>query len=613
MFYYSSQHAQTRLEAGTLAAADLLAPTSVTLHPEILEIQAGRHTRYLQQVTITGYGHHLLCGWVNNLLDLGIPLLVSTHLEPNDSRAMILKLEHALTKLESKRLSDQKTLRITTVDQHLEADQIRQVTRALASRQMKIFDVSMTIGVHAGSRERLEQRSRYVLSHLREMQLQARPALHQQDLAWQSCLPVGVDRLQHWVKLTSDVLSTMLPGTRGVVGTPTGLFLGYTGSGMAHQPVYLNPWSSRKKVGNPHIVVIGDTGQGKTWVGLTIATGFLGLGLADVVVLDKDDDYLALHDALHGESQRYNLARSCPINLFDLPFGPGAIDPDDPADMLAEFFDNSLMTGLTLLVAEEDTPLTRSEEAYLMAIARATYADKGITHDALRRHPETALFPAPTLADFIAMMRSIPASSESMRQSLLERLEKASYLFQGGQTSISLETPLTIFSIKELHPKWFALMTYVVQNFLTRHRALRQDDRYLAYIVEEASYLLKHPAGRRYLESGSRGFRKLGIAQITLSQHPQDFLEAGQVVLANAGTVFYMGMQRTAVEKLHLPEELERILLEGIPGQCVLRIGNEYAPMTIWSNPVYQAIFTTDPVERRAMRRKAHEQHPGRA
>jgi hypothetical protein len=191
-----------------------------------------------------------------------------------------------------------------------------------------------------------------------------------------------------------------------------------------------------------------------------------------------------------------------------------------------------------------------------------------------------------------------------MRQSLLERLEKAAYLFQGGQTSISLEKPLTIFSIRELDSKWFALMTYVVQNFLTRHRALRQDDRYLAYIVEEASYLLKNPAGRRYLESGSRGFRKLGIAQITLSQHPRDFLEAGQVVLSNAGTVFYLGMQRTAVEKLHLPEELERVLIESVPGQCVLRIGNEYAPLTIWSNPVYRAIFTTDPVERRAIRQR---------
>jgi hypothetical protein len=604
-FYYTSPNDQIRFEAGILEVADLIAPSSIEVAPNVLQIQAGKQTRYVRTFTITGYGHHLLCGWINNLHDLGLPLLVSLHLEPIDSHFMIKRLEQELTRIESKRLSDQKNLRITKVDQNIEADQIRLVTRALAARKLKIFDVSMTICIHAGSLERLEQRSRYVLSHLHNMQLQGRPANWQQDLAWQSCLPVGLDLLQNWVKLTSDVVSTMLPGISGTVGTPTGVFLGYTGSGLSRRPVYLNPWSTDKKIANPHIVIIGETGQGKSWLGKTIATGFMGLGLADVVVLDKDDDFLPMHEELRGESQRYNLARSCPINLFDIPFGPADVDPDDPADILAEFFDNSLITGLSLLVTDEDTKLSKSEDAYLISVARAVYASNGITSETIRQNPETLLKPAPTLADFIAKMQVMPASSESMRQSLLERLEKAAYLFQGGQTSISLEKPLTIFSIKDLDERWYGLMTYVVQNFLMRHRALRQDDRYLAYIVEEASYLLKNAAGRRYLESGSRSFRKLGIAQITLSQHPRDFLEAGQVVLSNAGTVFYLGMQRTAVEKLNLPEELERILIESTPGQCVLRIGNEYAPLTIWENPVYRAIFTTDPVERRAMRLKA--------
>lgn len=603
-FWYQSTHDQTRFEPGVIDVADLIAPSGVAIHPDILEIQADTQMRYVRTFTITGYGHHLSCGWVSELSDLGLPMLISSHFEPIDSRLMIMKLEQHLTKLESQRLADQKTLRLTHADEHIEAEQIRRVSRALAAKRLKIFDVSMTICLHAGSLERLEQRTRYLLSHLRDLQLHVRPALQQQDLAWQSCLPVNLDLLQNWSKLPSDVASTFLPGTSGVVGTPTGAFLGDTGSGFARRPVYFNPWSVEKKIPNPHVVGIGESGMGKSWLGKTMVTGFLGLGLADVVVLDKDDDYLALHEALPGESQRYNLARGCPINLFDLPFGPQDVDPDDPADLLAEFFDNQLLTALALLVTDEETKLSQGEGAYLIQVARATYEAGGITSEAIRRNPATLLLPAPTLADFLTTMRRAPASSEMMRQSLLERLEKASYLFPTGQTSISIEKPLTIFSIRELDEKWYALVTCVVQNFLMRHRALKRDERYLAYVVEEASYLLRHPAGRRYLESGSRGFRKLGIAQITLSQHPRDFLEAGQVVLSNAGTTFFLGMQRTAVEKLHLPEELERVLVESIPGQGVMRIGNEYAPITVWSNPVYQAIFTTDPAERKVIRQK---------
>ena len=182
----------------------------------------------------------------------------------------------------------------------------------------------------------------------------------------------------------------------------------------------------------------------------------MGLGIADVVVLDRDDDYLPLHQELQGESQRFNLARGCPINFFDIPYGPQDVDPEDPQDLLSEFLDNSLMTALALLVTEADTELSNIEEAYLLHVARLAYAAQGITSEAIRNDPDTLLRPVPTLPDFIATMREMPASDEGKKQSLLERLERATYLFS-GQTSISLEKPLTVFSIHDLDKKWYAL------------------------------------------------------------------------------------------------------------------------------------------------------------
>src|SRR5437763_4044249 len=166
----------------------------------------------------------------------------------------------------------------------------------------------------------------------------------------------------------------------------------------------------------------------------------MGMGIADVVVLDRDDDYLPLHEFLRNESQRYNLARGCPINFFDIPFGPKDVDPDDPSDLLAEYIDNQLLVGLTLLICDVDTRLSKIEEAYLMHVARAAYASKGITSEAIRHDPGTLLRPMPTLANFIETMKATPASSESLQDSLIERLEKPSSLFS-GQTRISLEKP----------------------------------------------------------------------------------------------------------------------------------------------------------------------------
>ncbi len=207
------------------------------------------------------------------------------------------------------------------------------------------------------------------------------------------------------------------------------------------------------------------------------------------------------------------------MNIMDIPYGPADVNLDDPSDLLAEFIENHLLIGLSLLYGET---LTKAQEAFLTHAAREAYAAKGLTLEAIRRDPNTLLREPPVFADLILAMKNVPASSESMRQALLERFENVAFLFP-GQTTVEINCPLTIFNINTLDEKWYPLMIYVVQNFLQRHRALRRDDRYLAYVVEEASYMLKHPAGKRYLESGSRGFRKLGIAQFTLITAPGGF------------------------------------------------------------------------------------------
>ena len=598
-FTYLSRNPQARFEAGVLRLADLVAPTSVEMQPGSVVVEVRGHKRYQRYFVVTGYGHQLLCGWVGDLAELGLPMTIVSQFDPIDSQFMISKLEGQLVKLESQRYSDQKTVRITRANQSEEAGQVRRVLPRLAAHRMKVFAVTMLIGIHASSPERLEQRSNYLLSHLRQKQLRVRPTTRRHDESWQLSQPVCPQApLDLSFNMPSDAASTFLHCGTGVVGTPDGVFLGFIGSGLSRRPVYFNPWSAVRKILSPHLVLIGETGRGKSWFVKTLGTGLMGLGIADVVVLDKDDDYLPLHEELGDESQRYNLARGCPINLFDIPYGPQDVDPQD---LFSEFLENSLMTALSLLVTKAGTELSNIEEAYLMRVGRATFAAKGITSESIMSDPTTLLRPVPTLSDFIATMRQTPASDEAKKQSFIERLERATYLFS-GQTSISIEKPLTIFSIHDLKEDWYPLATYIVQNFLMRHRALRRDERYLAYVVEEASFMLKHPAGRKYLETGSRGFRKLGIAQFTLSQHPREFLEEGQVILNNAGTVVYLGLQRTAVEKLHLSPELERVVASVEPGQAVMRCGNEYAAITVASIPQYRAIFTTDEGERRKIR-----------
>jgi len=604
-FVYRSANTVTHFEPRAPRLADLVAPSSVALQEDAVLVTVRGEQRYQRYYEITGFAADLRCGWQEELTSLGLPMIVMTRCHPLDSRFMIKRLELHLVKLESQKLADQKALRLVKADQQIEAEQVRSVMEALARKKLTIFAVQTVIGIHAGSKERLEERAHFLLSHLRDLQLRARPLSRQHDRAWQACLPADRTVLDTFTNLPSDALSTFMNWSNGTIGTPTGAYIGTTGSGFSQRPVYFNPWDEEKRLPNPHVVICGESGMGKSWLAKTLVMGLISANIADAIVLDRDGDYDAIHDYLRGESQRFNLAGACPLNIMDLPYGPADVSLSDSIDLLAESIDNHLLIGLSLLYGE---PFAKAQEAFLTHAAREAYAAKGITSEAIRRDPQTLLCEPPVFADLLAAMKDVPASSESDRVALLERFEHVAYLFP-GQTTVEITCPLTIFNITTLDEKWYPLLIYVVQNFLHRHRAVRGNARYLAYVVEEASYMLKHPEGRRYLENGSRGFRKRGIAQFTLSQHPEDFLTEGKVIIGNAGTCFFLGMQRHTARTLHLADELERVLEEGVPGRAIMRCGREYAAIDVARlSRLHRALFTTDPRERRLLSQQRESQ-----
>ncbi len=156
-------------EQSDLSLADLVAPSSVAIGRDMVEVTVGGQPRYQRYVEVTGFPSELPCGWQEELLDLGLPMLIMTRCDPINSRMMLKKLGWELTRLESQRLADQKTLRIPGPDRLIEAEQVKRLRDALARKTLTMFGVQMVIGLHAGSPERLEQRTRYLLSHLHEM------------------------------------------------------------------------------------------------------------------------------------------------------------------------------------------------------------------------------------------------------------------------------------------------------------------------------------------------------------------------------------------------------------------------------------------------------------
>lgn len=578
-------------EAGVRTLADMIAPTSVEVSKNYLCIDG----RYVCYYTLIALPRRLKAGWVEQLTRLKLPMQICFHFSPFHPHTIMRHLELQLNQIESNRLLDRQAGRLEKVGQEIGAEDIRSILYGVEDGTVRIFSMSLTIGIHASTLSRLDQRANYLLSNLRQFQLPVREALLQEDAAWRTCTP-GPDLLYHRTNLDNASLAMCLPFTSSSIGTEDGAFLGMSESG---DPVFFNPWSKKKRIPNGSIVVCGESGQGKSYLTKKLALGLMSTGNVDCVVIDRDGDYDPLCDALgERESQYINLAHGCPINPFDLPFTVEDVMQGEGQDFLSEHIDNNLLSFLGMLLS--DSHLSKQEEAILFQAMLKTYARAGLTNEEIRRFPDTVMRPAPPFTELAKTLEAMPQASQF---SFVERLEKAAYLFR-DTTEVSLEKPLTVFSIKELDEARYPLMIYAVKNFLNRNRSLLRYQRFLLFLIEEASFILRHPHGRKYLEQSSRGVRKYGIAQATISQHPNDFLRDGEVIVANAGTCFFLGMETSAVEKLKLTPQLERVLMRARPGECVCRMGNEYSHFRVMASPDEHRLFTTDPQERMAEKAK---------
>jgi hypothetical protein len=572
-------------KAGIRSLADMIAPTSVEVSRNYLCIDG----RFVCYFTVIALPRRLKAGWVEQLTRLKLPMQLCFHFSPFHPTTIMKHLELQLNQIESNRLLTRQAGQIEKVGQDIGAEDIRRILYGVEDGTVRIFSMSLTIGIHAGTLERLDRRANFLISNLRQFQLPLREAFLQEDVAWRTCTP-GPDLLYHRVNLDNASLAMCMPFTSSTIGTGDGAFLGLSQSG---DPMFFNPWSAKKKLPNGSIVICGESGQGKSYLTKKLALGLMSTGNVDCVVIDRDGDYDPLCAALgEEESQHINLAHGCPINPFELPFTPDDVRQSDGQDFLSEHIDNSLLSFLGMVLA--DTHLSKQEEAVLFQALTKTYAQAGITNEGILHDPDTLLRPAPLITDLAQTLAEMPQAAAF---SFGERLEKVSYLFKDS-TSLSLEKPLTVFSIKDLDEAHYPFMIYAVKNFLNRNRALLRYQRFLLFLIEEASFLLRHPHGRKYLEQSSRGVRKYGIAQVTISQHPNDFLRDGEVIVANAGTCFFLGMDQSAVEKLNLTPQLERVLLQARPGECVCRMGNEYSHFRVLASPHEHKLFTTDPLER---------------
>jgi type IV secretory pathway VirB4 component len=400
--------------------------------------------------------------------------------------------------------------------------------------------------------------------------------------------------------LETSTVASMFPFNNGTLSMDRGMLYGLTPH--EHSLTIIDPFDLSLPNGNMFICAM--SGSGKSFFVKTMAVRNLLAG-THYIIVDPEDEYGRLCELVEGQYVRLALGSADTINPFDLP--PTADRDEGWRNPVAEQIVTVLGLLQMMIAGEGDSGarLTPKERAVLERAIKETYARAGITGD----NPRSWTRPAPLLDDLHAVLAEVRTDTPAgvIADDLAARLEP--YVGDGAlaglfnrPTSVDLGRRFVVFNIQGLDESLHPLAIHTITGFVWRQvrwNTVRGHVRETMLVIDEAWSLLKHEKGGAFLEDNARRARKYGLAQVTITQKADDFLQNphGNAVVSNAAITFLMrqkGNQIGIVGDVFGLTAQERTNLVGAPkGGGYLFLGDRHTWLQVEASPEEWRVAST--------------------
>lgn len=292
------------------------------------------------------------------------------------------------------------------------------------------------------------------------------------------------------------------------------------------------------KLTNANSVVLATSGAGKSFAVKLEILRYLLLGIPTIVI-DPENEYRALSDKVGGTYINIAMNSQQYINPFDLP--PKLEDSEyGKGDLL-----RSQIANLIGLVATLIGGLNAQEEALLDRALQSTYALKEIT---LEDEDYTGKR-VPIMQDLINVLEGTQGGGDIAVK--LSKFATGTFgkLFN-NETNVNLDSPLTVFSIRDVEDALKTPAMYNVLNYIWATVRARKTKRLL--IVDEAWIMMKHEVSASFLFGMVKRARKYGLGITTISQDIDDFVNSqyGKPIITNSAVQILLKQSTASIKSL---------------------------------------------------------------
>ena len=579
---------QQAFEQGTNTLRDLISPSAIEIHSDYFRLG----TKYGRTMYVYGYPRTLYTGWISPIINMDEVIDVSMYIYPVESAVVMKNLRTKVTQLEASMNLNAEKGRVRDPELEAAINDAEELRDQLQVGAERFFRFGLYVTLWADSLDELKFVQQKVETIFGRQMIFSKVASSQQEQGLNSIMPQCSDQLQIRRNMNTGAISTSFPFTSADLTQDKGILYGVN---MHNNGLVI---FDRVSLENANMVVFAKSGAGKSFTVKLEALRSMMVG-AEVLIIDPENEYAKLCDAVGGSYIRLSLNSDVRINPFDLP---KVVDSEDANDALRA----NLVTlhGLFRLMlggvqqvnasGQVAPALTANEEADLDQALIDTYARAGITSD-----PLTHQSMPPTIANLYDTLLHMGGTGPDLAQRLRKYTTGTFAGIFSQQSNVDINNQMVVFNIRDLEDELRPVAMYIVLSHIWNVVRAQQKKRLL--IVDEAWQLMKYEDSSNFLFSLAKRARKYYLGLTTITQDVEDFMgsKMGRAIVANSSMQLLLKQSASAVDVLSdvfkLTEEEKRRLANFPVGQGLFFAGQNHVHIQIIASETEESLITTNP------------------
>lgn len=555
---------------------DVVSPNNIEVNFDYIKIG----DVYFRTFFVAGYPRFVVPGWLEPLINFDHSLDISFYVYPVEGKSVLDDLRRKITEMEAELSTDLQRGKILNPSTEAKLEDAKVLQEQLVKGIERFYQFSFYITVPASSEEELNSISRRIESTLASVLVVAKHATLDMRKGYISTSPYARDALTITRNMDTTSLATTFPFTTAELSSDTGVLYGINSQNDSFIIF------DRFGLENSNMTVFATSGAGKSFFVKLESLRSLMMG-AEIIVIDPENEYKALCEAVGGEYITFSFGSSSKINPFDL-------------SQVVEKGENQLgMKILTLhsLFKVIMGELTASQEALLDRALIAAYHAKGITQD-----PETQIKEPPLVEDLYKALIGMETPDAMDLAARIEKFVKGSYVGIFDQhTNIDIKNPFTVFSVRDVQDTLRPIAMFIILDFIWTK--VRKDIKKRLLVVDEAWHMMRYEDTSAFMQSIVKRARKYYLGLTTITQDVEDFLsqETGRSVVTNSAMRLLLKQSPAAIDRVaetfYLSQGEKQLLLAANVGEGILFAGPHHAPIKIVASPEEYQFVTTKPQE----------------